>query len=164
MPAALPLADHLSLDQLRHRVRTAASAREHAHWQVVYLKALGEPTSRIALATGYSDYWVRCLLHRYNDHGPDGFRDRREDHPGAPALLNADQLAALDEALEHGRAPNGGPWTGPEVARWMEHTTGRAHVHDQRGWEYLVRLGFSSQTPRPAHDKAAPAAQAAFKK
>ena len=53
---------------------------------------------------------------------------------------------------------------GPKVARWIEETTGREHVHDQRGWDYRIRLGFSAQTPRPRHKEADAQAQAAFKK
>ena len=79
-------------------------------------------------------------------------------------LLTPEQQADLDAALEGGEAPDGGPWNGPKVARWIERATGREHVHDQRGWDYLVRLGFSSQSPRPAHDEADPAAGVAFKK
>jgi transposase len=37
-------------------------------------------------------------------------------------------------------------------------------VHPQRGWEYLRRLGYTPQVPRPQHAQADPAAQDAFKK
>jgi transposase len=59
--------------------------------------------------------------------------------------------------------PDGGVWTGPKAAAWMTATLGR-HVHPQRGWEMLRRLGWTSKVPRPRHAKADPTAQMAFKK
>ncbi len=38
---------------------------------------------------------------------------------------------------------------GPKVARWIESVTGRAPVPNQRGWEYLRRLGPASSTSAP---------------
>lgn len=164
MPRSLPLTTHLRDEQVYERYRACRDATERARWHVIWLKTQNRTADAIAAVTGYTAYWVRTLIHRYNDGGPHALRDRRHDHPGAPPMLDADQQTALDVALATGRAPDGGLWNGPKVARWIEQTTGREHVHDQRGWEWLVRLGFSAQTPRPHHDKADPAAQAAFKK
>jgi transposase len=164
MPRTLPLADHLCDHQIDARYRACRNVTERAHWQVLRLKTQGHTLNEIAAATGYTSGWVSTLIHRYNHRGPDAMRDRRHDHPGAPPMLDAEQQVALDEVLASGKAPDGGLWNGPKVARWIEQTTGREHVHDQRGWEWLVRLGFSAQTPRPHHDHADAAAQAAFKK
>lgn len=164
MSRTLPLAAHLSDAEVRTRFRTCRDATERARWQVIWLKTQQRTAEAIAEVTGYSARWVRTLIHRYNDGGPEALRDRRHDHPGAPAMLTAAQRADLDAALASGSAPNGDPWSGPKVARWIEQATGRAQVHDQRGWEWLVRLGFSSQTPRPHHDQSDPAAGSAFKK
>jgi len=131
---------------------------------VIYLKSQGKTTREISQIVAYSEDWTLKIIQRYNAHGPDALADRRHRHPGAAPMLDARQQHELAVALEAGKAPDGGPWSGPKVARWIAHTTGRAHVHDQRGWEWLVRLGFSSQTPRPHHDGADLAAQAAFKK
>ena len=164
MSRSLPLADHLTPDQIDARYRACSHPTERARWQVIRLKTQHRTADDIAAVTGYTSRWVRVIIHRYNAGGPDALRDRRREHPGAPALLDAEQQAALDAALSRGVAPDGGPWNGPKVARWIERATGRERVHDQRGWEWLVRLGFTSQTPRPAHQGADPAAQAAFKK
>jgi transposase len=37
-------------------------------------------------------------------------------------------------------------------------------VDPARGWEWMRRLGFTPQRPRPRETRADPAAQAAFKK
>lgn len=164
MPRLLQLADHLSDAEVRSRFRACRDATERARWQVVWLKTQRRTTAAIAETTGYTAPWVRAILRRYDADGPEALRDHRHDHPGAAAMLTPAQRADLEAALDTGVAPDGGPWTGPKVARWIERATGRAHVYDQRGWEWLVRLGFSAQTPRPHHDQADAAAGAAFKK
>lgn len=62
-----------------------------------------------------------------------------------------------------GRPPDGGLWTSQKVATWIEQATGR-RVRAQRGWEYLRRLGYTPQVPRPTHAKANPAEQEQFRK
>lgn len=168
MKNALQLADHLSNalqeDRLFQRYRSSTDAREKSHWQVIWLKSRGKSTAAICDSTGYKAVWVRELIHRYNNEGPDGLRDRRRLHPGSAPMLDAAQQQELAKRLEQGTAPDGGPWTGPKVARWIEEKTGRDHVHNQRGWDYLIRLGFTAQTPRPRHQKASEKEQKAFKK
>jgi len=70
--------------------------------------------------------------------------------------------ARLRRALG-GPAPDGELWTGRKVAAWMAAELGRP-VGEPRGWEWMVRLGFSPQRPRPKEARADPAAQEAFKK
>lgn len=160
----LKLADHLDADELRRRYRGATDSVERSHWHIVWLKRRGRTTPQIAAATGYSANWIRTIIHRYNAGGPEALGDRRHANRGAEPLLSPEQQAELDQALSSGKAPDGGPWNGPKVARWIEQRTGREHVHNQRGWEYLIRLGFSAQTPRPRHARSDEAAQAAFKR
>lgn len=164
MPRSLHLAAHFCEEDLYERYRHTRDPVERSHWQIIWLKQRGKTTAEIEEATGYSAYWIRTLIHRYNNEGEHGLQDRRHAHAGAPPMLSAPQQAELEHLLEHEKAPDGGPWTGPKIARWIEAQTGRAHVHDQRGWDYLLRLGFSAQTPRPRHAQADAAAQAAFKK
>ena len=35
----------------------------------------------------------------------------------------------------------------------MKTKTGRKMIYPQRGWQYLVNLGFSLKVPRPTHKK-----------
>ena len=71
--------------------------------------------------------------------------------------------AELDAALRS-PAPDGGLWTAPKVARWIEEHTG-SPVHETTAWRALRRLGFSPQVPRPRHARAASEReQARFKK
>jgi transposase len=61
-------------------------------------------------------------------------------------------------------APDGGLWTAPKVAAWVERRTGRG-VHETTAWRAMRRLGFTLQAPRPRHARAASEReQARFKK
>ena len=95
--------------------------------------------------------------------GPGGLGDRRNQNAGAKSLLDEEDKAALNAALTEPPA-DGGLWTGPKVAAWMTARLGRK-IWPQRGWDYLQKLGYRSQVPRPRHAKAASAAeQEAFKR
>jgi transposase len=133
-----------------------------SHYQIIWLLAQGTPTAEVAHVTGYSVNWVRALARRYREEGSTGLGDRRPGNPGAAPLLSLAQQEALRAALA-GPAPDGGVWTCRKVATWIGQRVGRP-VAEARGWEYLRRLGFTPQRPRPRETRADPAAQAAFKK
>lgn len=162
MPRCLTLAVHLSSDELEHRYRQSHDPVERTHWQMLWLVGQGQTCPAVASMVGYSEDWVRTIVHRYNTDGPDGVRDRRQANPGQKPLLSAELGAALEEALA-GDAPDGGLWTSPKVAAWMAQRLGRP-VSKQRGWETLRALGFTLHHPRTHTSTADPAAQNAFKK
>lgn len=162
MARTLTIPPHLPLDELERRYRTAADPIARSHWQTIWLLARGQPTATVADVTSYSVNWVRELARRYREDGPAGLGDRRHTNPGAAPLLDATQQAQLRAALG-GPAPDGGLWTGRKVAAWMSAQVGRP-VSEQRGWEYVRKLGFTPQRPRPRATRADPVAQAAFKK
>jgi hypothetical protein len=68
--------------------------------------------------------------------------------------VTPEAVAALKERI---KAPpdDGGLWTGPKVARWLAMFHALKSVHDQRGWDALVAIGYSIQKPRPRHPEAA---------
>src|SRR3712207_1690666 len=162
MPKSLLIQTHLTLHELETRYRTAKDPVVRSHWQAIWLLAQGWTSAQVAAITGYTVNWVRTLARRYNHLGPAGLEDRRHRNPGAAGLVSAAQRAALATALTQ-PPPDGGVWTGPKAAAWLATALGR-HVHPQRGWETLRRLGWTSKVPRPRHAKADPTAQAAFKK
>jgi transposase len=162
MARPLVIPPHLPVDDLERRYRGAADPVARSHWQIVWLLARGSPTAAVADATGYSETWVRAVAKRYRAGGPAALGDRRHANPGARPLLDAGQQEDLRAALA-GPAPDGGLWTCRKVAAWIGDRLGRP-VAEQRGWEWLRRLGFSPQRPRPREDRADPAAQAAFKR
>jgi transposase len=162
MARTLTLAPHLPVPELEARYRQARDPVARSHWQIIWLLAGGSPTAEVARVTGYSVPWVRELARRYREDGPAGLGDRRHANPGAAPLLTPAQQAALRAVLA-GPAPDGGIWTCRKVATWIEAASGRP-VAEVRGWEWMRRLGFTPQRPRPRETRADPAAQAAFKK
>ena len=162
MPSFLTLAAHLPVAELEQRYRAARDPVARSHWQILWLLGCGHRSAAVAAVTGYSANWVREIARRYRQEGPDGVGDRRHHNPGGPALLDAAGRTALHEALT-GPAPDGGVWTGRQVAAWLSGHLQRP-VSPQRGWEYLIQAGFTPQRPRPSAVQADPAAQAAFKK
>ncbi len=153
---------HLPLDELEQRYRRCRDPVARSHWQILWLLVGGSSTAAVARVTGYSVNWVREIARRYREDGPAGIGDRRHGNPGAAPLLDAVRQAQLREALA-GPAPDGGIWSCRGVAAWMSDLLGRP-VSAQRGWEWMRRLGFTPQRPRPRETRADPAAQAAFTK
>jgi transposase len=161
MTQRMTIASHLSLEELEQRYRRADDPVARSQWQMLWLLAGGMPTAEVARVTSYSVRWVQEIARRYRA-GAEAIRDHRHTNPGAPPLLDAAQQAQLQAALG-GPAPDGGIWTCRSVAMWMSQTLGRP-VSTQRGWEWMRRLGFTPQRPRPRETRANPEAQAAFKK
>jgi transposase len=142
--------------------RVERDAVRRSHLQVIWLLLSGEAATVVARVTGFSVRWIEKLVVRWNAAGPAGLGDRRRGNGAAPVLDGAG-LAALAAALDEGPA-DGGLWSGRKVAAWMSVYLGRP-VDPKLGLDYLHRLGFSRQWPRPRHAKAAgPEVQEAFKK
>ena len=164
MPRLL-LMPHLSYDELGERFRRCRDGRQKARWQALWLlRRPRDPysASQAAAVVGLTADGVRKLVKRYNAGGPAAV-ERNPGGPGrAPRLSTAQQEQLKGELL--GRAPDGGLWTGPKLARRIAALTGRP-MHKATGWEWLRKLGFTPQRPRPRNAQAAtPEEQAAWKK
>lgn len=154
----------METEELERRYRKAGDAVERSHYQIIWLLSRGKTTGQVMEATSYSRGWVQEVARRYNERGIEGLGDRRHGNPGGceRALLSPGLREELGRALQ-GAPLDGGLWSGPKVARWIEERTGkRAGV--QRGWEYLRRLGYTPQVPRPTHAKADPKQREEFRK
>lgn len=162
MTAPLTLPPHLSSAEITHRYRTCADGVERLHWQIIWFLDQGHHVPAVAEQLGYTEDWVRLIVHRYIDDGPDGLRDRRRSNPGAMPLVNATVREELKTRLADPPA-DGGLWTGPKVATWLSERLERS-ISPQRAWEVRRALGFTPQRPRPTAVRADPAAQEAFKK
>lgn len=162
MTAPLTLPPHLTSAEIEHRYRACPDGVERTHWQIIWLLDQGHHVPAVAATLGYSEAWVRTLVHRYIDAGPEGLRDRRRTNPGATPLVSPAVRAELREVLADAPA-DGGVWTGPKVAAWLSARLDRP-IAPQRAWEVLRALGFTPQRPRPTAGRADPDARAAFKK
>ena len=162
MAQKMTVAPHLTVKELEARYRGAGDPVARSQWHILWLLAGGMRTAEVAHVTGYGVRWIQEIARRYRDGGPAAVGDRRHANPGAAPLLDRGQQARLRTALA-GAAPDGGLWTGRQVAAWMSRALERP-VSPQRGWEWMRRLGFTPQRPRPRETRADPAAQEAFKR
>src|SRR5215212_8253224 len=165
MPKRIELSPHATTEELEHRYRKAKDPVERSHHQIVWLLSEGKRTEEVCEVTGYSPGWVRKIARRYNERGVDALGDRRHSNPGAKerALLDEAGEAELLEALQ-GSPPGGGMWSGPKVARWIARRNGLEKVYVQRGFEYLRKVRYSPQVPRPQNASADASEQEAFQK
>ncbi len=168
MPKRIELSPHANTEELERLYRKAKDPVERSHRQIVWLLSEGRTTEEVCEVTGYSPGWVRQIARRYNEQGVEGLGDRRHSNPGARgrALLDEAGEAELLEALQEPppASVGGGMWSGPKVALWIAQRNGLEKVHVQRGFEYLRKVGFSPQVPRPSSVRAEPEEQEAFKK
>jgi transposase len=149
----LKLVNHASLEDLEKGYRQARDPIERSHWQIIWLFHQHHDAYIVASMTAYCADWVRKLVARYNQQGLKALQDLRHQNPGNPRVLTLEQEQALEQALLV-KAKGKSLWTGQEVARWIESTTGRK-TSLVTGWRYLKRLDYSLQTPRPKHLKSA---------
>src|SRR3712207_9103764 len=121
------IAGHLSVAELEARYRAAQDVTEARHFQAIWLLAQGRTVLEVAEMLAFVPRWVTQLAARYNASGPAALGDQRRRNRKAASLLTPDLLAALAERLK--RPPeDGGVWSGPKVAAWME--IGRASCRD----------------------------------
>lgn len=162
MARRLNLHPYLDSEELEKRYRNAQDVVERSQWQIIWLLNEGKTSGEVATVTGYCVDWIRKLVRRYNAGGPDAVGDGRHHNPGQPRLLSAEQDAELEAELEKAAAA-GQAWSSVQVAAWMTAKLGRP-VGQNRGWDTLQRLNFSTKTPRTRHAKAALDEQNLFKK
>ena len=148
------IVEHLPVEALEARYRAARDATEARHFQAIWLLAQGRTVVAVAEVLAFVPRWVEELAARYNAFGPETLGDQRRRNGRTASLLTPELLAALAERLKE-PPDDAGLWSGPKVAAWMARHLGLAQVHPQRGWEALKRIGWSIQTPRPRHPRAA---------
>lgn len=159
----ITLKPYLSVSELKvHylKVKDPVAVRQ---WHALWLLETGKSVGEVAEVTGYSEYWIWALVRRYNKKGVGSIGDNRHNNPGKEPLLTDSQKQELIKTLQS--APeDGGLWNGVKVAHWIKEKTGRSFIYPQRGWQYLVNLGFALKVPRPTHKKGDDKARRAFKK
>jgi len=148
----ISLKPYLSVNELKHRYLKAKDPVAARQWHSLWLLAKGIKVKEVAEITGYTEYWVWALVRRYNKFGIESVGDKRHNNPGKQPFLSDPQKKELIETLKSSPA-DGGLWNGVKVAAWIAKKTGRAFIYPQRGWKYLVDLGFSLKVPRPTHKK-----------
>jgi transposase len=145
---------HLSTAELEARYKAASAPIGKSHFHALWLLSSGLEADEVAELLSFSTRWVKELVRRYNEGGPDLLGDQRAHNGSVPSILTPEALAALRERIKT-PPDDGGLWSGPKVAWWLAKFHGFKSVHDQRGWDALIAIGYSVQQPRPRHPEAA---------
>ncbi|MBD6615433.1 IS630 family transposase [Komarekiella sp. 'clone 1'] len=165
MPKKAYLANHFNSDELKQKYLKSQDAVESRRWHLLWKVSLNWSIKNSALAVGINYDYAKKILKKYNELGAEGVKNLKNQHHrserGKKSLLSDEQLEKLAKELES-RPADGGIWTGPKVARWIEKENKIEKVWNQRGWDYLKKLRYSCQSPRPKHKKGNPLEQAEF--
>ncbi len=164
MATPITLKPHLTTEELYHRYRRCRVPQEKTRWRALCLISGGMQASEAARRVGRSSGWITLLARRYNTKGAVAVSDgRSRQGRGRKPHLDTVAAQALDAALRAMPA-DGGLWTAPKVARWIDARIGKV-VPRSTAWRYMQRLGFTLQVPRPQHrQRASEEEQGAFKK
>jgi transposase len=144
----------LSGVELEARYEAAAEPVAKSHFHALWLLSCGYEIEEVAELLSFSPRWVRELIRRYNEGGAEMLGDQRIHNGTPPTILTPAALTALKDRIKT-PPDDGGLWTGPKIARWLARFHGLKSVHDQRGWDALIAIGYSIQQPRPRHPAAA---------
>jgi len=162
MPKRLTLENHLTEQQLRRKYLSCRHSQEKKRWQALYLIAQGTVAARVAEQLGMSAQWMSETVHRYNAGGVEGVKNKSKNQ-GSKSLTEK-QVKELEQKIESGKTADERLSSAPQVKRWVAETTG-TEVHRTTAWRMLVKLDFTRQVPRPAHQaRASEQEQADFKK
>jgi len=145
---------HVSSSELEARYKRAVDPIGKSHFHALWLLSCGYEVDEVAELLSFSSRWVRALVKRYNEGGAGALGDQRSRNGTKPTILTPEALAALTERIKT-PPDDGGLWTGPKIARWLAKFHGVQAIHDQRGWDALIAIGYSIQQPRPRHPEAA---------
>ena len=151
MSAAVRLQTDFSASELRRLAAATKNANQSR--RLLSLAAVLDGMSRTEAARlgGMDRQTLRDWVHRFNQHGPDGLKDKWSK--GNPPRLSTAQETELAHLVETGpdRAVHG-------VVRWrridLKHLIAERYgvaYHERTVGKILHRLGFSHISPRPRH-------------
>src|SRR3982750_2352508 len=133
------------------RCRDTAASRRMLALALVLEGAWREEAAR---AAGMDRQTLGDWVHRYNEEGLAGLRDRPRS--GRRPRLTPGQEAELATAVEQGPDPDrdgGGRWRGVDLRALME-TRFAVRLHGRSVGKVLRRLGFARLSVRAKHPKA----------
>ena len=93
--------DHLSSAELEARYKAAADPVAKSHFHALWLLSSGYGIAQVAEFLSFSTRWIRLLINRYNQDGPEALGDRRAGNGAAPKILTPAALAALKERVKN---------------------------------------------------------------
>ena len=163
MSRMLTVQTNLTPDDLAKIAKKEPNPRVRQRLLAVRLVVMGNTVPQAAKAVGLKQRQSRNWIHRFNEEGLHGLRDR--PRPGQPVKLPRQKEQAFRERIAEGAGkkdstPN---LRVKDIQRILREEFGADYC---LGGTYFLlhRLGFSSLVPRPRHPKADQQAQSRFKK
>ena len=150
--------------ELRREAARCRDAKAARRMLALALVLEGGSREAAARAAGMDRQTLRDRVHRYNEEGLVGRRDRPRS--GRKPRLTPDQEAELAAAVERGPDPDRDGvvrWRRADLRALIE-ARFAVRLHERSVGKVLRRLGFARLSVRPKHPLSDPAAQDAFKK
>jgi transposase len=164
MPGALPIRTEHSAGELRRLARHERDGRVSTRLLALANALEGMPRERAAQLAGMTGQTLGDWVHRYNEEGLAGLKDRPRS--GRPCGLDEGRQAALKALILKGpKLERDGcvAWRIRDLCRLVERRFGV--VYSENGMLSLVkRLDLSWQKARPIHPETDLKAQARFKR
>jgi len=143
---------------LKAQYRGATRADQRLRLQGLWLLRVGRSVPDVAAVVGVHRRTVDRWVAWYRTGGLAGVRAHRQGGHGQPRKLTAEQEARVRAEVATGRFR-----TTTDIGAWITATFGVAFRPGGVA-HLLARLRAAPKVPRPRHEKADPAAQAAWKK
>jgi transposase len=142
---------------LRARYRAEADGPVRMRLQGLWLLRRGRSVDEVAATVGVHRRTVDRWVAWYRAGGVAGVLGHRQGGVGPPSRLTAEQREEIAVAVASGRFA-----TATEIGAWIDETYGVAYRPGGL-YDLLGRLRCHPKVPRPLHEKADLAAQAAWK-
>ena len=161
---AVAIRRDIAAGDLRRQARLERDGRVASRLLALAAVLDGVSREQAARIGGMDRQTLRDWVHRFNEAGVEGLRDRTR--PGRPCLLAEELLPELAALIADGSQIERDGVVEYRLSHIRE--LSRRHFgadYSQGGMHAVLRrMGFSWLKPRPIHPKADPAAQEAFKK
>ena len=164
MPAPLPIRTERDAAELRRLARRERDGRVSARLLALANALDGLPREAAARLAGMTGQTLGDWVHRYNEEGVEGLRDR--PRPGRPCALDEGQQAALKALVLKGpKLERDGcvAWRARDLCDVVERRFG-VRYREAGMLRLLKGLDLSWQKARPVHPEADLVAQERFKK
>jgi len=155
-------ANHLTVEQVKEKMKEAKDPRQLQRWQIVYI-ALIQPrkAEEIAICVGVSKSLVQKMISRYNREGIQAIEIKSCGGRYHEYLTKEEEKRFLAPFFQ--QAERGHLTTTREIHLAYEERIGH-QIHETTIYRLLERHGWRKLQPRSRHPKADSQAQEAFKK
>jgi transposase len=155
-------ANHLTIEQVKEKMKDAKDAKQLMRWQIVYT-ALIQPrkAEEIATSVGVSKSLVQKVISRYNKQGIQSIEIKESGGRYHEYLTKEEEKQLLAPFFE--RAEKGELVTTESIYLAYKEKVGHS-VHETTIYRLLKRHSWRKVQPRPRHPKANRQLQETFKK